>query len=72
MDQMNRPQNRGGSIVQQSRIKRTLLFAGVFALLAMIYVPTPRHSTARLAAALLVGHGGSQDPGTIMEPDGLG
>jgi hypothetical protein len=22
--------------------------------------------------ALLVGHGGSQDPGTIMEPDGLG
>jgi hypothetical protein len=29
------------SIVQRSRLRRTLLFAGVFALLAMIFVPMP-------------------------------
>jgi hypothetical protein len=30
-------------IPQRSRLRRTLLFAGVFALLAMLFVPTPRH-----------------------------
>jgi hypothetical protein len=29
------------AIAQRSRLRRTLLFAGVFALLAMIFVPTP-------------------------------
>ncbi len=32
-----------GSIARRSRLKRTLLFAGVFALLAMLFVPSPRH-----------------------------
>jgi hypothetical protein len=31
------------SIAQPSRLRRTLLFAGVFALLAMVFVPTPKH-----------------------------
>jgi hypothetical protein len=31
------------STPQQSSLRRTLLFAGVFALLAMIYVPMPKH-----------------------------
>jgi hypothetical protein len=30
------------NIAQRSRLRRTLLFAGVFALLAMIFVPMPR------------------------------
>jgi hypothetical protein len=47
----SRPGNKSGgpspqspsSIAQPSRLRRTLLFAGVFALLAMIYVPMPKH-----------------------------
>jgi hypothetical protein len=31
------------SIARWSRLRRTLLFAGVFALLAMLYVPMPKH-----------------------------
>jgi energy-coupling factor transporter transmembrane protein EcfT len=31
------------SAAQRSRHRRTLLFAGVFALLAMVFVPTPKH-----------------------------
>jgi hypothetical protein len=32
------------SIAQRSRLRRTLLFAGVFALLAMLFVPEPTRS----------------------------
>ena len=31
------------NVPQRSRLRRTLLFAGVFALLAMIWVPTPKY-----------------------------
>jgi hypothetical protein len=46
----SRPQNELGGPPQsasrtprRSRLRRTLLFAGVFALLAMLYVPMPKH-----------------------------
>jgi nucleoid-associated protein YgaU len=37
------PSQSASSTAQRSRLRRTLLFASVFALLAMIFVPTPRH-----------------------------